>query len=92
MEDYSYKSLLSGKYYRFLPSGRTADLDCVIPDIHCLPDEVGEIIFVKVSTLSTKIFGTQYFDLCVSVYGYMEELHVSLFIGLFDKRHCQTII
>ena len=74
LEDYSYKSLLSGKYYRFLPSGRTADLDCVIPDIHCLPDEVGGNLFVKVSTLATKFFGTQYFDLCVSVCGRIARL------------------
>lgn len=44
IENYKFKSLLSGKYYRLLPDGvsfaRSADLDCVIPNIHCLPDEV----------------------------------------------------
>ena len=45
--DYMYKSMLSGKYYRLLPPGsdlinhaRNINLDCVIEDIHCLPDEV----------------------------------------------------
>ena len=44
--NYTYKSLLSGKYYRLLPDGasynilkRNINLDCVISDIHCLPDE-----------------------------------------------------
>ena len=44
IQNYKFKSLLSGKYYRLLPDGvsfaRNADLDCVIPNIHCLPDEV----------------------------------------------------
>ena len=46
-ENFTYKSLLTGKYYRLIPSGasyedyqRQVSLDCVIPNIHCLPEEV----------------------------------------------------
>ena len=39
-EEYFYKSLLSGKFYRFLQTGRRdVDLSCVLHNIHCLPDE-----------------------------------------------------
>jgi len=39
-DDYFYKSLLSGKFYRFLQAGRRdVDLSCVLHNIHCLPDE-----------------------------------------------------
>ena len=54
--DYMYKSMLSGKYYRLLPPGsdlinhaRNINLDCVIEDIHCLPDEV--LFDAKISIL-----------------------------------------
>ena len=47
-EEYFYKSLLSGKFYRFLQTGRRdVDLSCVLHNIHCMPDE--EIIKCSIS-------------------------------------------
>ena len=55
IQNYKFKSLLSGKYYRLLPDGvsftRNADLDCVIPNIHCLPDEVHITGIMTIMTL-----------------------------------------
>ena len=59
-DDYFYKSLLSGKFYRFLQAGRRdVDLSCVLHNIHCLPDE--EIIFCSILMYIYFIQNVKYF-------------------------------
>ena len=67
-KSFTYKSLLSGKYYRLLPEGasynilkRNINLDCVIPDVHCLPDDES---FILVEILKLKIFFSPMLLMC----------------------------
>jgi len=93
LEDYSYKSLLSGKYYRFLPSGRTADLDCVIPDIHCLPDESNVIdVFFGVRSAGDCQLSCVYHHSDCAVFTWFDSQHSTFPQSCFLYSRCDKAI
>ena len=79
-DDYFYKSLLSGKFYRFLQAGRRdVDLSCVLHNIHCLPDE--EIIFCSILMYIYFIQNVKYF--------YFQSNVIDVFFGVRSAGDCQ---
>ena len=77
-EEYFYKSLLSGKFYRFLQTGRRdVDLSCVLHNIHCMPDE--EIIFCSVFIYFLQNLKYLYFQSNV----------IDVFFGVRSAGDCQ---
>lgn len=97
IQNYKFKSLLSGKYYRLLPDGvsfaRNADLDCVIPNIHCLPDESNVIdVFFGVKSAGDCQLSCVYHHSDCAVFTWFDSDHSTFPRSCFLYSRCNKAI
>jgi len=99
-ENFTYKSLLTGKFYRLIPSGasyedyqRQVSLDCVIPDIHCLPEESNVIdVFFGVKSAGDCQLSCVYHNSDCAVFTWFDENHSTFPNSCFLYSRCEKAI
>lgn len=99
-ENFTYKSLLTGKYYRLIPSGasyedyqRQVSLDCVIPNIHCLPEESNVIdVFFGVKSAGDCQLSCVYHNSECAVFTWFDEYHSTFPNSCFLYSRCEKAI